>query len=67
MFTEPDAGARVLVFSTVVLLETSQTDRYHEDSPSSLLQLSVVFRVKAQLHCLTSAVVVHDGIVQLDT
>ena len=39
---------------------------YLESPPSSLLQFSVVYRVKAQLHRLTSAIVVHDGIFQPD-
>lgn len=50
----------------MVLLETSETAAYLKDSPGSFLQLVMVFRVKRQLHCLTTAVVVRDGLVQLD-
>lgn len=52
--------------ASVVLLETSETATHLKDSPGSFLQLVMVFRVKRQLHCFTCAVVVHDGLVQLD-
>lgn len=39
---------------------------YLEDSPGSFLQLVVVFGVKRQRHCLTTAVVVRDGLLQVD-
>lgn len=41
--------------------------QYIEDSPCGLLQVLLVFRVKGQLHHVTSGVQVHDGIGQPDT
>ena len=64
MSMEENTGSSHGTFSDVSPITTSW---YHEDSPSSLLQSPMMLGVKAQLHRLTCAAVLCDGIVQLDT